>query len=83
MNRVNLRFISKGARAVEPFSANDEQPPVETTTYAHPSNKNRIYADKTSLRAINAITQGELRKVDLGPGLLTEIQVQEEEEEES
>jgi hypothetical protein len=36
INRVNLRFILKGAQAVEPFSANDEQPPVETTTYACP-----------------------------------------------
>ncbi|BCR83201.1 uncharacterized protein ACHE_10603S [Aspergillus chevalieri] len=60
---VNLRFISKGAQAVEPFTANDEQPPVETTT----------------LRAINAISLGELRSVDLGPGLLTEIHVQKEE----
>ncbi|EYE92211.1 uncharacterized protein EURHEDRAFT_415628 [Aspergillus ruber CBS 135680] len=58
---VNLRFISKGAQAVEPLSADDEQPLVETTT----------------LRAISAITLGELREVDLGPGLLTEVHVQE------
>lgn len=39
MNRVNLRFISKGAQAVEPLSADDEQPLVETTTYAYPNGK--------------------------------------------
>lgn len=39
MIRVNLRFISKGAQAVQLFSANDEQPPVETTTYALPHGK--------------------------------------------